>query len=465
MSEYVPIIRRIHLLTIYSLTQSSIYHNLMSGPRASTFSTLQDMSYDIIRMLSRLLEGADTAHLLSTCRKLHGLMYDDAVWQEHCSRYGVTDQALFSDATFFEVYSEVLHTYGPLLGLWASDHPYRGNVIEFRFDPDVRGIICEAWTLWKPDSDTANADMSIPRLPAYFMLMAITLPPSSKPRRAQLTWYTHHDGTKYVGQTGDRCPVPTLGVLPETYESLHIGHTFGNSYLPDFPRQGFDAWYDNSRRLPRLQMGPKLVSSEFNLGRRSIDYFIYMQRTPGDVKPKAVIVYPAVRGQREVFAMLEDPIAVVDTSLLNINGKLKGPSFHRRFYPLHLPVAPGNNPSDPYWRPSTLDGIWLGAYGPHGTEVVYIHFDERTSHVQAIKITGDFNVPRGAVTWDFPVEHRLRPGDVDYNHVWRFGNSLSGFHIYRGVGVTSSAGYMCVNCITLGFLFPDLMIFIIYLLI
>ena len=104
---------------------------------------LSSLPYDVLRILARLIDGADVTHVLSTCKDLHLHMKDDAIWQEHCSRYQITD--LPPGTTFFLIYSEVAHKYGPLLGLWACDHPYYGFVVEFRLATDGHSIVGETW--------------------------------------------------------------------------------------------------------------------------------------------------------------------------------------------------------------------------------------------------------------------------------------------------------------------------------
>ena len=90
-----------------------------------------------------MLSGRDVSALLLTCKNLHGLYGDEAIWQELCGRHGVFDPTTLGETSFRTLYTELLFAYGGLLGLWASDHPYRGSIIEFRVDTTSRAIVGE----------------------------------------------------------------------------------------------------------------------------------------------------------------------------------------------------------------------------------------------------------------------------------------------------------------------------------
>ena len=82
------------------------------------------------------------------------------------------------------------------------------------------------------------------------------------------------------------------------------------------------------------------------------------------------------------------------------------------WYPLRFPSLPTDSSSsdtdsaNELWDPRTLSGLWLGAYSMHGTEVLYLTYNEEAEEVQAWKITGDLNVPRGVMSWRFKCSGR-----------------------------------------------------------
>jgi hypothetical protein len=55
-------------------------------------------------------------------------------------------------------------------------------------------------------------------------------------------------------------------------------------------------------------------------------------------------------------------------------------------------------------------GIWIGAYGGHGSEFVMIHYSE--NRLLATKITGDVNVPRGAISFSSDMEQKFTIGNT-----------------------------------------------------
>ena len=108
---------------------------------SSALASLSDLPYDLIRPLCTLLSTSDIVHMLMTCKTLYAYKSDDAIWQEQCMRYGVSRAEDLGGGTFFRIYSGILHTYGPLLGLWASDQLFTGSIIEFRIDRARKAIV------------------------------------------------------------------------------------------------------------------------------------------------------------------------------------------------------------------------------------------------------------------------------------------------------------------------------------
>lgn len=416
---------------------------------------IQDLPYDVLHLICQFADGADVASLLSTCKGLYTYMKDDAIWREHCARYEleVTSRAVFSHASFYEIYSQILHRYGPMLGLWASDHPYKGSIIEFRLDEDTQGIAGEVWRF--RTSRHAEAVMETPQLPEFYTFMTITLPQSppgaaQDRRAAQLNWHIPHNGAPYFGPVTEFFPVPTLHVLSETNESQFLHYHAGTCALPDFPSPEHAPWLDSARGLPRLPVEPSPRSRPQNPALIPGAAFLYMAPTPA-TKPRALVVHPAEPGQPEPFAAHESRLQVQDLRYLDLSGDTPrdGPSFYRRFYPLRLPLCPGVDPADERWHPASLEGVWFGAYAAHGTEVLYVYFAEQEREVRAVKITGDLNVPRGVVSWKFALDNRLQPDKFELPHLphearQAFGDDLHKVRIYRGTGTLSGTGYLYV---------------------
>ncbi|KAH8091056.1 hypothetical protein BXZ70DRAFT_954155 [Cristinia sonorae] len=135
------------------------------------------------------VSGKDIVSVLSTSRYLRTtFLHDETIWRELCARYGVHSLESFRlhdpNRTFFTVYTELLHTYGPLIGLWASDNPFNGNILEFRIVTESRavgweGIVGEVWR-WSDASvdlgdEAIASSITLPTTPDYYECLRIEL--------------------------------------------------------------------------------------------------------------------------------------------------------------------------------------------------------------------------------------------------------------------------------------------------
>ena len=179
------------------------------------------------------------------------------------------------------------------------------------------------------------------------------------------------------------------------------------------------------------------------------------------IKPAALAIYSKDDRLMDVFMTRKRHVEVQDFRGIDFSGNLPGvgPKFHHRLYPLRLPLAVGDDPTREDWRASSLEGIWLGPYSVHGTEVLYVYVDETSQEVRAMKITGDMNVPRGAVSWGFRLEHRLllRELPQDAHGLRQAFADVGGDsqRIYRGWGAVSGHGYRCAQNVVPSCLYSD----------
>lgn len=145
--------------------------------------TIADLPLELYFQIFFHLSAQDVINFLSTCRAYYSTIGNDTIWRIFSSRdYGVDDLSIFRDYhtdperfTFRTVYTRFLHAYGPLLGLWASDHPFRGNILEFRIMTKEEypglGIIGEVWRfpgslLVQDNMDPTERDR--PSIPSYW---------------------------------------------------------------------------------------------------------------------------------------------------------------------------------------------------------------------------------------------------------------------------------------------------------
>ena len=395
-----------------------------------------------------MLSGRDVSALLLTCKNLHGLYGDEAIWQELCGRHGVFDPTTLGETSFRTLYTELLFAYGGLLGLWASDHPYRGSIIEFRVDTTSRAIVGEVWRFWTRRA-FVPADMDVwqtPNLPEFFQFMHVSLSRGDDGvPHAKECWYVHDTGEDpYYGPGTASIRLPTIHIVPST--NLAIAARFPNTRqttLPLFPLSASFCWYDSSRELPRLASSQHTLRPTPDVLHGLSHHACVLAVDAHTVFPSALMIRPphpqlSRRRARDVFAPHE-PVIPFEDMRNDVFGHDDVGWFFRRFYPLRSAIREGQNPAHDDWHPSSLEGLWLGAYGPHGTEVLYLEYDATAAQVNAWKVTGDLNVPRGACSWTIQLNRPVNRGDLPATHAFSEHRRL-----YRGVGTICSTGYLCV---------------------
>lgn len=406
------------------------------------------------------IEAKDVLSFLTTCRSYRALLKNESIWLELCSRYGVRDlpsSGFHKNTSYFTVYTELLHTYGPLLGLWASDNAFLGNILEFRLVPESKdvgweGIIGEVWRFKKgPGLFHDEETLNIPVDPSYYEAIRIELlPPEAElvhPRRR----------TRFVCE-GSTTDSPFYFNKPhrQAYYCLkrHLGpwsptDAQAASLHPVFPLP-HSPWVDD-RPHPRLRTYPAYpISHQEDLD--DLPRFItascfYLLPAPADA------VLPTQHSLSIIWSQthaLHNPMF----DYRDINDLRTGHSFWGHYYPLRSPLPPPSAPQPDTWDPRTLTGLWLGAYSAHGTEVLYLVYDETTDgELRAWKITGDINVPRGVISW----KARIHPQDYSGVVALPMTDELlisMGFldvpahtdvKMFEGLGTNSSAGFTSVS--------------------
>ncbi|KAI0761401.1 hypothetical protein BC629DRAFT_1545610 [Irpex lacteus] len=396
-------------------------------------ASLTDLPNELVCMLSTYMPATDIVQLLSSCKAMHIYMSEEAIWRRFCIHYGVDDPSDLGSSSYFEIYSVLLHKYGPLIGLWAGDLPFLGSIIEFRVDARARAIVGETWILL-PTSDAwvlDSTDKRRPPLPEYDLFLSISLPSgeSSKvslPKKASLSWRMDDGDTEEMSVVTDASHFPTLRVLSEIKAATYL--RCQDPLLPDgfcqhplFPHDVDDVWYDASRGLPRIGMEPSPQPLASTPGLSSLlsegSFAEALFTAGGDIaRPKAFLkaLLPSNRHQIQgAIADLRDQ----DTT----------------------PSPNGLSPTDAEWSPASLDGIWLGDYSGYGTEVLWLSYNSASETINAWKITGDTNVPRGFVSWNIHCGVELNLQDPQIRAP--FGR-LEPARLYRGTGTISVFGFI-----------------------
>lgn len=393
----------------------------MASARARSGTSL---SFDIVYHLLNFTSIIDLVNLCCTCKALRIYLREDSIWRRVSAPYGARDFTHFGGASPIAVYTTLLHPYGPLLGLWASDYPYRGNLLEFRLicgdEYEQGGIIGEVWSFNQTDETSSEEPVS----PTYIRAVKISFeadeadeeglesnegsPTPSLPSAPQVRVFC--DGGPFSECTRHNA---SLILRPNSCSRHRVKfHNRPLVLLPEFPlaRTG-SPWYDDDyRRLPRLpQAAPEVaqdhttIVSIYPAARLPV---IYVSPSPL-VKPPAISIQCSRSPQECPRAALHVP-------------PLPCPSLDDtppRYYPVKYTVLPGVDPRAETWTPGSMTGLWYSSYGLNGLEMLYIVSYDALPNKQVIatKVTGDVHVPRGSVSWIFSV---MDEGD-DAIHVAR----------------------------------------------
>ena len=350
----------------------------------------------------------DILHFISTSKKFYyPLIDDDPTWRPSCAIYGVTDTSLFLGRSFRLIYARLLHKYGPLLGLWCGDYPFKGNIIQFRLLPDHwlrMGEPTIVGDVWKFVTEPGKPR---PHHPAYTEFIQIGFTPRNKitPKTANdvhISWHLRsdrdlgflaHNGIPppWVRMDGeDSVGTPSLHVIAPSNMTIALSAYFQYPLeSPEFPESMSLPWYDAERGVPRLpQEGlPPAVQTQPRWMHSGNVYYV-----EGASKPASISIFPPAdepsrSGRRPDLHNAMHPLSSPYSVIVP------------RYYPLRTVTQEGQDPGSRDWRPESLVGLWLGDYGPHGTECLFVEHDVQEATIRAWKITGDVNVPRGACSW------------------------------------------------------------------
>lgn len=202
---------------------------------------------DIILELFAFLTGPDLVNFASTSKSFYSYLDENLLWRAQCARYGLRDLTHFAGRSFRTVYTNLLYPYGSLIGLWANDHPYRGNIMQFRLhvgsESEAPGILGSVWRL----------PVNPPTFPLCIPIVKIQFAMSGRPDwdgdPHEVEILCQHDASQSSSDRGRLVSMEVVlgrnrAIFHQAYRRLHAH--------PNFP--GMDVpWYDSDRRLPRLR--------------------------------------------------------------------------------------------------------------------------------------------------------------------------------------------------------------------
>ncbi|KAH8091049.1 cytochrome P450 [Cristinia sonorae] len=414
----------------------------------SSSACFSSIPVELLYHIFRYISVSDIVNVLSVSSFYRPLVADETIWRDLCSRYGVHDLTSLRihdpNRSYFTVYTQLLHAYGPLLGLWASDNPFQGNVIEFRVVTESRevgweGIVGEVWRF--PSFER------MPMQPDYYEFLRIGFPTPSdgveveeSSMSLRFTQVIHSNSGTFHNTTSLYQVSPSCLHLNAPHKQafyLCDGPPYKShkpSLHPRFPPPALkDLWYDPAR-LPRLtphytrltDLQKFLRKVRWNILTMNDEHILYFApanrgTTP---QPASITIVPPY-AEEELYDSLLSPQR--DSSVIDIREEVPkaftksgARSFVGHYFSLpNVPrppciqepseetTNPDNQPStheDPDFR--SLEGLWLGAYSSDGTTVLYLKWNQGSDELEAWKVTGGYSVPRGALSWTV---HNSRP--------------------------------------------------------
>lgn len=382
--------------------------------------SIEAAPYDVLLEILTLLSAPDIAHLLSTSRALFAYHKEEEIWRTLSRPFGITDVSSFAGRSFYTVYTRLLHRYGPLLGLWAGDRAYSGHIIEFRIDRGGASIVGEFWRFRKPRLFEIDID-SLPEEPYYIPAFRIGFADA-------------HSGDSYDAAESDAvhiiCTAPTRGGHPGHIDCadrimgrtiLDGGGPMASIPHPDFPASLDAAWLDCQR--PTLPLTPTTAP---------------IPPLPAWIEE---IMFTPVRKSRSITLSCASDCVELEYPALSIRVINSIPP---RYYPLRNEIQQGIDHHADEWTPESLTGLWLGWYGPHGTECLFVDYDKEKNLLSGFKITGDENVPRGVLSWEVYMQKPCQLTTEEDMLCTRMLGERPSCAIYRAVGggTTSEVGYM-----------------------
>ncbi|KAI0672662.1 hypothetical protein C8Q78DRAFT_969733 [Trametes maxima] len=384
--------------------------------------TVAHLPYDVLLDIFTHLSSHDLVHLLCTCRTLYNLVGDEGTWRSLSAPYGLRDISYFGGRSWYTIYTRLLHTYGPMMGIWAGDHPYTGGIIELTLQPgDPKtpgGIVVDMWRfrILQPE-DLDGPEM--PELPAYTRLARIDF----------TTTQTLYQAPTFTCCCDKHAPPHRawLHYWSHSFQGFHLHARQGTFPHPDFPGEPLHPWIDDAR-YPRLSHLPSRET---------------YQATHLRPRPRVPIVYTAPSPYRKPPALsMSCALGCIERTRPFLGFEDISQSLPR-FYPLRLHAPAYIVPTSPEWQPQSLTGVWLGSHGPHGTECLFVEWVGHSGELRAWKITGDENVPRGALSWQADLKSPYRLSEAHRALcAGCLGGALEGYRLYPTSGTISGRGFM-----------------------
>lgn len=434
----------IHLPPMASPSTSQIPIISSSLPnKRPQYASISTLSYDAIFEMCQFMDANDIICLLSTCRALRAHYFEDSLWSQLCKRFGVLNTTSFGGRSFRVIYTALLHVYGPLIGLWAGNHPFTGNILEFTLEhgSEMRrgGILGQMW-LFRPvqPEDADYEALQMPEQPTYRRVIKIGFDTDADDSHVRILCYgTFHSAVP--GVMSEMWHRGTLKVMSKTEQSMFVHTRLGPFAHPDFPGKRFifpslpnaaaDDWHDKTCPFPRLR-------EEIQ---KAVDQSFLTTRVANPRIPIILATRVSYTSPRAIAIDCDNHCMQLNAPFLGFENLI--PS-QPRYYPIRADIIAGIDPMSANWSARSLEGLWLGALGSHGTECIYLSWHQISSRITGCKVTGDENVPRGALSWSMLTTAPYVVEEHQRQLLEQSFGSLDRCRLFHGEAITSERGYM-----------------------
>ncbi|KXS17496.1 hypothetical protein M427DRAFT_54440 [Gonapodya prolifera JEL478] len=347
-----------------------------------------------------LLRTRDIAHTAETCRFLHRAAQAQIVWREKARTDFGFVHSPETQVSAFHLYKTVLTPYARFVGFWHADFPFfNSRLVQCRITP--RGVIVgeELAALTGQSASPFSLDpaLSVDALdPVISRETLFEIVPQTDADPLVLC----HGNQAINGRSGSEGLLHTawlkeneMDVLPAVLASnqrwfVPRGHPNPTTGLFPFAH----TWDPTEESSQPFSPGPSDHAHRHLLLSIDCEHGCYTSRL-------RTVSFRRVDGRNEIqsttlfrptFSLVAHPRAVADVD--RVLAQTQTQTQRRALTP--------------------RQGIWVGTYGSHGQEFVLLQYADG-ARLEAHKITGDLNVPRGELSWSADLSREVDVSCLD----------------------------------------------------
>ncbi|CAH1800568.1 unnamed protein product [Owenia fusiformis] len=361
-------------------------------------TSILDFPPELLSYLLSFTGGLDLSNVCQSCRKMRESSRVESIWQRRCKEeYGVSVSAKdLQPFTFYQLYTKLLYKYGSILGLWKPLLGPYGGITHVKLNKDR----LEIWLI----TTSADKEITSPLRQQLLYSIAINL---GGPE--QVLCHQGHKGThqctfliqgndKGAYQAGegenekvpDECGDAQNNTADDTNDDSDNYSDESENELDNYDWNEIQGkkWSDDTKVkfrviCKRSHDHPNGIHAEYLAW--------YKEETgkahaSGEQGFEAWFVNLQYGFDEHLLRTKFDIIRTLNTSL--------------KFSRLHLPTNQNGKIIQP--------GLFKGTYGAHGIEIVKLDYDVDKNEANAIKITGDPNVPAGEWTLNIDLSRPMQ---------------------------------------------------------